>query len=457
MKPTHLLLATALAACTDAPDHPYDSDQDTASVDPSDTDGFGARVVRCLDADQDGAIVRETCAKFYENSVPTGYVYPWISETRDFSFDEMAEAMKTPNEFLLPQDCNDNDSSIYPSAPEVIGGDVDSNCDGRKGVGIKRFGLDRDGDNYRDNSQAWITVECGGLGLEDQLCYSGSVPPGLRLEEFIAGDGDCDDQDPDINPGKEEIPGNNQNDDCDPLGEELCYKDLDGDGIGSEVLVPTQDPQYCAAPGLAFQGEVPDCDDTNPAISPVEKENPFNEGDDNCDKKVNEMDCEVQFLTDPLTPIANSGYIENYFNAIGEDPNNPGVTTQLDLDIGTLVNPDIRPGGTFWPINPKGRAPSFSTELSILQPGALIRAIRFTQEPKLVQFMAVRWSDINARTGEHLKRDDFLVGADPATPPGSTQPLIDCNKFGFRPLTCSDLGNGVVNCTVPDLWEGIRP
>ncbi|MAT55998.1 MAG: hypothetical protein CMN32_16105 [Saprospirales bacterium] len=73
----------------------------------------------------------------------------------------------------LPGDCNDNDASINPGAPELCNG-LDDNCDGV----IPADEQDADGDGYR-------------------LC-----------------DGDCDDTDPDINPGAAEV-CNGIDDDCD--------------------------------------------------------------------------------------------------------------------------------------------------------------------------------------------------------------------------------------------------
>ena len=74
---------------------------------------------------------------------------------------------------LLDGDCNDNDASINPGAPELCNG-LDDNCDGV----IPADEQDADGDGYR-------------------LC-----------------DGDCDDTDPDINPGAAEV-CNGIDDDCD--------------------------------------------------------------------------------------------------------------------------------------------------------------------------------------------------------------------------------------------------
>jgi len=77
-------------------------------------------------------------------------------------------------------DCDDNDPEIYPGAEDEHGDTIDSNCDGIDGV-------DEDGDEYPGNAD-----ESSGLL-------------------------DCDDSDPDVNPGVEETCGNGVDDNCDGL------------------------------------------------------------------------------------------------------------------------------------------------------------------------------------------------------------------------------------------------
>ncbi|RJP65373.1 MAG: hypothetical protein C4532_17785 [Candidatus Abyssobacteria bacterium SURF_17] len=76
--------------------------------------------------------------------------------------------------FAVCEECNDNDSSVYPGAPELCDG-KDNNCDGV----IPAAEYDLDGDGYR--------------GCE----------------------GDCNDSDPDINPAASELPGNMADENCD--------------------------------------------------------------------------------------------------------------------------------------------------------------------------------------------------------------------------------------------------
>ncbi len=76
------------------------------------------------------------------------------------------------------------------------------------------------------------------------------------------GDGtqdDCDDANPDVNPGVEEVLGDGVDNDCDP---ETADTDGDGDGFGADQ----------------------DCDDGNPEVNLAATEEPYNGRDDDCDE-----------------------------------------------------------------------------------------------------------------------------------------------------------------------------
>ncbi len=83
---------------------------------------------------------------------------------------------------------------------------------------------------------------------------------------FTAVDGDCDDGEPDVHPGAEEL-CNDRDDDCDEEIDEgldqLWYQDQDGDGYGADHVTLTD----CEQPaGYAAEGG--DCDDMDAGVFP---------------------------------------------------------------------------------------------------------------------------------------------------------------------------------------------
>lgn len=104
---------------------------------------------------------------------------------------------------------------------------------------------------------------------------------------YVTNSTDCDDTDEDVNPGAEEVCGDNIDSNCDGEKNNGCqlsiyYSDGDGDGHGDEnewVEAYTQPPGYVVIPG--------DCDDTDPTINP-DAEEVCNEVDDDCDGSTNE-------------------------------------------------------------------------------------------------------------------------------------------------------------------------
>jgi len=89
---------------------------------------------------------------------------------------------------------------------------------------------------------------------------------------------DCDDSDPDVNPGAAEVCDNSTDDDCDALidsDDPDCCNDTDGDGYGDPASA------YCTYPEL-------DCNDTNPDVNPGVEENT---AAGNCNDGINN-DCE---------------------------------------------------------------------------------------------------------------------------------------------------------------------
>jgi hypothetical protein len=157
------------------------------------------------------------------------------------------EACEQPSGYAAqPGDCDDADPAVNPGAEELCNG-VDDNCDGVADDGhVTTWYQDGDGDGYGDPE----------LFVEDCDGPSGWVAEGT----------DCDDGDPAVHPGAEEV-CDGDDDDCDgraDLGEvSLWYSDADGDGWGH----PGEYQSTCDPPeGWVQQGG--DCDPADPSQHP---------------------------------------------------------------------------------------------------------------------------------------------------------------------------------------------
>ncbi len=180
-------------------------------------------------------------------------------------------------------DCDDSDIEVNPGHPETQCDAKDNDCDP-----ATPDWQDWDGDGY-------------------DVCDPSE--PG-DIDGLTA---DCDDQDPDINPGQAEIECDGKDNDCDSSTPD--WQDLDGDGY--DVCDPFE-------PG-DVDGLYADCNDSDPSVHPGSTEVW-------CDGKDN--DC------DPATPDSQDSDQDGYDVC---DPSEPGDTDGLPADTAD-DDPAINPG-----------------------------------------------------------------------------------------------------------------
>ncbi len=172
-------------------------------------------------------------------------------------------------------DCDDADASVHPDAPEICGDGVDNDCDGvidDDGLGAGTWYPDADGDGY-------------GVDAPRSAC----VQPAGHIASLANGI-DCDDTDPDVNPGATEICFDAIDNDCDDaidddgVGAPTWYPDLDGDGFFADAPITA-----CYAPehyGPTL-GEI-DCDDGAFDVNPDADEICGDGVDNDCDDAIDD-------------------------------------------------------------------------------------------------------------------------------------------------------------------------
>ncbi len=147
-----------------------------------------------------------------------------IDKFTDTSAADIQEDADGDGVSFVEGDCNDEDASIYPNAPDEVGDNIDQNCDGTDGVDSDEDGLAsvvsggsdcNDADPLSTNTD--VDADCDGFLTQLDCDDNDPTMPSndADCDGFSISQGDCDDDDASIYPNAVDQEGDGIDQDCD--------------------------------------------------------------------------------------------------------------------------------------------------------------------------------------------------------------------------------------------------
>lgn len=243
----------------------------------------------------------------------------------------------SPANYVLDNtDCNDSDSLINPNT--VWYQDLDNDGVGniqQSQVGcVQPNGFVLNGGDCDDNNNSILGpimyyTDADNDGFGDATMTTGlsfCTNPGVG---FSTNNSDCDDAEPTVYPGAQEICDGLDNDCLNGVDDGLTfltyYEDVDGDNFGNDNTALT----LCEEPGIGYVTEGGDCDDSNPNINPNAQEILNNDIDENCDGTDNYANT-LENSINQITVFPNP--TDNLLNITVEGLNENALISLCDLD-----------------------------------------------------------------------------------------------------------------------------
>jgi hypothetical protein len=278
--------------------------------------GEKAELCNGLDDDCDGVIDNGILVKtFFKDDDKDG-----------FGSDATASGCAPPEGYVEKgNDCVDTNPAINPGAAELCN-EIDDNCNGQIDEGVQKptWYKDNDGDGYGSTQQV---VSC------------------FQPAGFVPDAGDCVDANKNIYPGAPEI-CNEIDDDCDTVPDNglplvATYRDVDGDGFGSDKAVVKMD---CLVNGTDAPPEYSltnnDCDDSKSTVYP--------DAPELCDGVLNNCTVAANLPPDYSCPTQCAG---TWPVPLG---GGVGTVVAAQLDGDTDIELVVSQNGTTTVLNPNG-------------------------------------------------------------------------------------------------------